>query len=184
MKLKIVTLGIIYILGAIYLVLPSPTTPDLTDSMRSDEAGDTWQHPDQKGFYTNKARAEVLSEMQNKFTVKINNFVIPSYRLNYRPEETADFVREQVASNYLEEIVYPLRDSLFVNGYEPRNAPVNRNIDPRYIPGIPYKDTYYFSKVTIRPVTSSVLGRLFIWTLIFPATYLCLLSLKKSLKDV
>jgi hypothetical protein len=183
MKIKILTVAVIYALGVIYFALPTPSTPDLSQSVRSDEAGDTWQHPEQKGFYTNKTRAEVISEMQNKFAVKINSFTLPSYRLNYRPEETADFVREQVASNYLEEIVYPLRDSLFVNGWEPKNAPVNRNIDPKYIPGVLFKQTYYLSKVTLRPATSSVWARLFVWTLIFPATCMVFKSLSKTLKD-
>lgn len=183
MKLKIFLAVLIYLLGVTYLVLPTPHTPNLSSAVRSDEAGDTWQHPDQKGFYTNMTRGEVLEEMQNKFALTLNGFTIPSYRLNYRPEESFQFVRDQVSSNYLEEIVYPMKDSLFVNGYEPKNAPVNRNIDPAYLPGILYKNTYYLSKVTLRPVTSSIPSRILIWTLIFPAAYLVVKSLEKTIKD-
>ncbi len=183
MKPKHFIIGLIYIIGVVYLVLPTPQTPDLSSAVRSDEAGDTWQHPDQKGFYTDMTRAQVIREMQSKFVTKIFNISIPSYRLNYRPEESFEYVRDQVPSNYLEEIVYPMKDSLFVNGWEPKNAPINRNIDPKYIPGNLFKENYYLSKVTLRPVSSPVYARLLIWTLIFPATYLVFKSLKKSLKD-
>lgn len=183
MKLKRIIIGIIFVLGVVYLCLPTPATPDLSIADRSDEPGDTWQHPEQKGFYTNMTRAQVLGEMQSKFVIKLNGFNLPSYRLNYRPEESYEFVRDQVPSNYLEEIVYPMRDSLFVNGWEPKNAPINRNIEPKLIPGILYKENYYLSKVTIRPQTSSVVARLLIWTLIFPATFLVYKSIEKTIKD-
>lgn len=183
MKIKYLILGLVYILGVVYLTLPTPATPDLSASVRSDEAGDTWQHPDQKGFYTDLTRSEVIGEMQRKFALKLESITLPSYRLNYRPEESFQFVRDQVSSNYLEEIVYPLRDSLFVNGWEPRNAPINRNVDPEHLPDNLYKGTYYLSKVTLRPVTSPVWARVLVWTLIFPASYLVWKSLKYSLKD-
>ena len=183
MKLKLVILGLIYLLGVVYLSLPTPSTPDLSLAVRSDEAGDTWQHPDQKGFYTDMTRQQVIGEMQSKFVTSISGISIPSYRLNYRPEESFQFVRDQVYSNYLEEIVYPLKDSLFVNGFEPINLPANRHIDPKDIRGVSFKGQYYLSKVTLRPVTSSVYARILIWTLIFPATFFVIKSLKKSLKD-
>jgi len=183
MKLKYLFAGVVYVLGIVYLTLPTPATPDLSNASRSDEPGDTWQHPDQKGFYTNQTRAQVIGEMQGKFAIIISGVTIPTYRLNYRPEETFEFVRDQVASNYLEEIVYPMRDSLFVNGWEPRNAPINRNVDPQHLPDILYKGTYYLSKVTLKPNTSAVWARLLVWTLIFPATSLVLLSLKKTFQN-
>lgn len=183
MKIKYFFIGIIYILGVIYLTLPTPATPDVSNAVRSDEPGDTWQHPDQKGFYTNSNRATVIGEMQKKFAIKLDGFTLPSYRLNYRPEEAFTFVRDQVSSYYLEEIVYPMRSSLFVNGWEPIHSPRYAGVPIKNIPMISFRGIPYISKITLRPVDSPVWARLLVWTLVFPASYIIFLSLKKSLKD-
>lgn len=181
-KLVLFLATVIFLIGCVYLASPTPPTPDLDNSVRSDEPGDTWQHPEQKGFYTDKARAEVMSEMRSKFSIKILGITIPSLVLNYRPEESQELVRDQLPSYYLEEIVYPFRDSLFVNGWEPKNSPRFRNYLPKDIPVVTYKDVNYLSKVTLRPVTSPVWVRIVIWALIFPAIYLIYISLKRSVK--
>ena len=183
MKLKYLIVGVIYLLGLVYLTLPSPIYPELTQAERSDEPGDTWQHPDQKGYYTNLTRAEVLSQLQTKFALKIFGFTIPSYRLNYRPEEAFSLVRDQLKSYYLEEIVYPFRESLFVNGWEPTNSPQYDVKDVNKVPDISFRGVPFLSKVTLKPTSSNMIFRVLIWTLLFPASYLVFLSLKKSLKN-
>lgn len=170
----------IYLIGIFYLSLPNAPYPDLSNSARSDEPGDTVQNPDQKAFYTNTHREEALSELQKGFDQKIFGITIPSYRLNYRPEETAEFVREQVKSSYLEEIIYPLRESLFVNGFEPQNYPRYANISPEKKPIIEFYNQPYYSKVTLRPVYSNLFARILVWTLIFPSVYFVYLSIKRS----
>lgn len=184
MKRKLFLAGIIYFLGLVYLTLPSPVYPELTQAERSDEPGDTWQHPDQKGYYTNLTRAEVIGQIQSKFTIKILGFSLPSYRLNYRPEEAFGLVRDQLKSYYLEEIVYPFRESLFVNGWEPTRSPLYKNRLPDEVPDLSFRGITYMSKVTLKPTYSNLYARIAIWTLIFPVTYLVFLSVKKSLKNV
>ncbi|EKD53126.1 MAG: hypothetical protein ACD_61C00145G0004 [uncultured bacterium] len=181
MKLKFIFISLIFLLGVIYLTAPSPVLPDLSDSARSDEEGDTWQHPDQKGFYSNLTRPEVLSDLQSKFVVRIGSFTVPSFRLIYRVEEAYELVRDQTKSNYLEEIIYPLRESMFVNGWEPKKAPQNAGLAPDEIPEISLHGVPYDAKITMRPVFSPVWARLLIWTLIFPATCLVFLSFKKTI---
>jgi len=183
MKKSLIIVGLIYLLGLIYLILPSPAYPDLENAKRSDEPGDTWQHPDQKGYYTNLTRAEVLEQIQSKFAIKFLGFTLPSYRLNYRPEEATSLVRDQLNSYYLEEIIYPFRESIFVNGWEPTNSPKYAN-NPNAKTDLYFQGTPYLSKVTLKPTNSNPLLRVVIWTLIFPVTYLVLISLKKSLKNV
>lgn len=173
----------VYILGIIYLLPSTPATPDLLPSTRSAEAGDTWQHPDQKGFYSDLHRQEVLSQMQSKYSFSVLGVTIPSFRLNYRPEEAYTMVRDQTASSYLEEIVYPLRDSLFVNGWEPENAPAYAHLSKEMVPKLLYEGKAYYGKVTLKPNNSSVFARIAIWTLIFPATFFVLKSFKKSFTD-
>lgn len=174
---------IIYILGLIYLLTPAKLLPTLANSGLSDEPGDTWQHPDQKGFYTNLSRSEVLADIQNKTKITIWGLAIPSFRLNYRPEEAGSLVRDQLKSNYLEEIVYPLHSSYFVNGWEPKKAPINPNRKNHVDMNLSLHGTPYDAKITLMPVTSKPVHRILIWTLIFPASFFVSKSLKMSLKD-
>ena len=88
------TILVIFFAGVIYLSLPTPALPDLRDSGRSDEPGDTWQNPDQKGFYSDLTRAEVLSDIQSKSLIKFFSWTIPPCRLNYPPEEAFPLVRD------------------------------------------------------------------------------------------
>jgi hypothetical protein len=74
---------------------------------------------------------------------------LPTYRLNYPPEEAQTIIREQTRSSYLEEIVHPLRESFYVNGYEPKESEDKISVD-----GQPYT-----SKVTVRYVRSNVAVR-------------------------
>ncbi len=175
---------IVYLLGFVYLTLPSPAFPELSRSGRSDEPGDTWQHPDQKGYYSNLSRSEVLKDIESQFHIKFMGIEIPNYRLNYRPEDAGDLVRDQLQSYYLEEIVIPFRESIFVNGWEPKNSPQYRLLPDKsksdlFLHGVPYD-----AKITLRPVNSPVWARLLIWTLLFPATYLVYLSFKKTLTSI
>ncbi len=172
---------LVYLLGIFYLIQPTPQTPDLYDSKRSDEPGDTWQNPDQKAFFTQKDRQNVLSELQSKFSINLGSFTIPSFRLNYRPEEAQELVRDQIFSYYLEEVVHPLRESLFINGWEPQNSPMfaskpEKERDRVIIDGIVYR-----AKVTIKPTFSSVVPRIFVWTMIFPLSWLVYKSTKNAL---
>lgn len=180
-KLFITFLGAIYLIGIGYLVLPSPTYPDLSRSTRSNEPGDTWQHPDQKGFYTDLSRSDVISEMRQKFTVYLFNLPLPQLVLNYPPENAQTLVRDQMKSNYLQEIIYPLRESLIVNGWEPENEP--KFVKTGILNGtmLSYEGRPYFSKVSLKPIYSPLIFRLLIWTIIFPATYLTFKSLKSSI---
>ncbi len=180
MKAKVLLIIEIFLLGVLYLILPSPKYPDLTNGARSDEPGDTWQHPDQKGYYSNDDRATVLSDIQSQFSLKLDGITIPSYRLNYRPEESYDYVRDQLQSYYLEEIIYPLRESIFVNGWEPKKAPKRFDPQAKAISDLSIHGIVYNAKITLRPVNSSTWARLLIWTLIFPSVYLVYLSFKKS----
>lgn len=180
MKKALLISILIYLLGVAYLVQPSPKYPDVSSGVRSDEPGDTWQNPDQKGFYTNEDRSSVLSDIQSQFAIKVWGYTIPTYRLNYPPEEAYTLVRDQLMSYYLEEIVYPLRESIFVNGWEPKKAPMFARVNPKDIPEISIHGVPYNAKITLKPVSSPVWARLFIWTMTFPSVWLVFGSLKKS----
>ncbi len=179
--LKKIFLFSIYLFGLIYLLTPAKPLPFLDNAVLSNEPGDTWQHPDQRGFYTNLNRYQVLKEIQNKFQITVLGIGIPSFRLNYRPEEAHELVRDQLKSYYLEEIVYPLHSSVFVNGWEPKKSPSNLNKLPKEISDISIYGVPYEAKITLKPLNSHPTSRILIWTTMFPLFYLVQNSLKKSL---
>lgn len=178
-KLIICSSILIYLAGLYYLTRPTPAFPSPNQSVRSDEPGDTWQHPDQAAFYTNRNnRQEILGELQKKFGQGILEKL--SYRLNYRPEESFEMVRDQLRAYYLEEIVHPFRESLYVNVWEPQASPLIEP-DDQGAQRMYFMKVYYPVKITLRPIYSSPWSRIMIWTLIFPSFYAVYLSLKKSL---
>jgi hypothetical protein len=184
------SLLIIYVTGLVYLSLPSPKIPSIPHSFKSDEPGDTIQHPDQPAYYTNLSRNDVLKYLQSQFSLQLNNLKLPSYRLNYRPEDSTQYVREQLLTYYLEEIVYPLRESLFVNGWNPRLSPISAaNFEKQYDRWAMIREgREYQSRITLRAYYSPLWIRLFVWTSLFPLSYLLwrqttltVIDLKKSL---
>lgn len=178
---KKIFLFVIYFLGFNYLLTPAKPLPFLDNAVLSNEPGDTWQHPDQRGFYTNLNRYQVLNEIQNKLQFSVFGLNIPSYRLNYRPEEAHELVRDQLKSYYLEEIVYPLHSSVFVNGWEPKKSPANANKSLKEFSDLSIYGVPYEAKITLMPLESYPASRILIWTSLFPLFYLVKNSLKKSL---
>lgn len=191
-KLLLLPVLLVYLLGLIYLWPASPAAPDLPNALRSDEPGDTWQNPTQKAFFTDMKRSEAMSFYQNDYVLKIGSLSLPVLRLNYRPEDTAVYVRRHIDTFWLEEIVHPLRESLFISGWTPKDAALHANPDisedelNRRV--IVIGDQIFETKITLRWYESSRLPRLLVWTLIFPLTYLVfgqffanLLVVKKNL---
>lgn len=176
------SLLIVYLMGVIYLVQPIPPLSVLEKATLSNEEGDTWQNPDQRGYYTNLTRSQVLNQIQTKSQIKIFGWTVPNYRLNYRPEEAHELIRDQLKSNYMEEIVYPLRSSIFVNGWEPKKSPFYANKPEKEIPDISIYGVPYEAKITLKPNNSTAIARLLIWTTIFPLSFLVYLSTKKSIQ--
>jgi len=115
---------VIYILFSftflIYLLLPNPVFPQsLPDAIQSNEPADM-ETPLRRGYFTNLNRDEVLKFYQDQFQKSsLMGLPLPTYRLNYPPEEAQTIIRDQARSSFLEEIVHPFRESIFINGFEP-----------------------------------------------------------------
>lgn len=102
------------ILFLAYLALPAPTFPKtLWDFVTSDQPADK-ESPLRRGYYTNLTRDQLMSHYIREFGWGLT--------LNYPPEEAKTLIRDQTKSTFLEEIVHPFRESLFVNGYEPKQS--------------------------------------------------------------
>lgn len=136
-----------------YILLPNPSFPaPLRDSLQSQEPADT-ETPLRRAYFTDATRVEVLYYYQKSLQKDdFFNFTLPTYRLNYPPEEAQVLIRDQTRSTFLEEIVHPFRGSLFVNGFEPKE-----NKDNIFVGGKKWNQ-----KITLRMVYSNLLARLFL----------------------
>lgn len=127
-KLGKILIGLFFALWGIYLLLPPPAIlPPLPESLKSIEPGDTVQIPGISAYYTNLSRQEVISFYQENFSRStFLKIPLPTYRLNHPPEFARTLIRSTQQSSYIEEIVHPLRESLYVNGFEWENDPFTK----------------------------------------------------------
>lgn len=176
----------LYAAGLIYLSLPDPKVAHPPNTYLSQEPGDTWQNPGQTAYYTDESRQQVLNFQQSDFSIKFLNFTLPSYRLNYRPEDTATYIRPHILAYYLEEIIHPFRESLFVGGWTPKLSPISSQLyQVQYDRWALIREGHeYQSRITLRPYYSPLWVRYLIFTAIFPLTYFVFLQLFSSLKQL
>ncbi len=182
MKLIKVSLSILFLVGLIYLLVPGPNSitqlPQLPNSLKSKEPGDTFQNPNNSAYFSKYYRSFVTSYYKSAFE-KLNGFnnFLPSVKLNHPPEEAFQYIRDQQQSTYLEEFLYPFRDSLYVNGYEP----YNQKGKPFY-PGINriiVNGKYFDTKTTLRLYHSKEQNRVIVYILMWVGI-LALLKLSKK----
>lgn len=168
-KLKVVLLAI-FILGLIYVSVPGPTSiddfPAVPNSTKSNLDGDTWQNPNLVAYFSNFRRDFITQFYKNKFAqMYVWGFIIPPIRINHPPEYAYQYIRDQQESTFLEEYVYPLRSSIFVNGYEPAvENEMNKKIHSFVGDHINYEERYYESKNTLRFYPSNIVVRLLVYT--------------------
>lgn len=137
-----------------YLILPGPNFPNPPeDAQISNEPADT-ESPLRRAYFTNATREEVMKHYKNEFGW--------GYRLNYPPEESQTIIRDQARSTFLEEVVHPFRESVFVNGFEPKEAK-----DAVVIDTIQWRQ-----KITVRFVPSSLAVRLFVGVFTLVMTFI------------
>lgn len=177
----------IFILGLTYLIWPGPASindfPPLPDSLRSDEPGDTWENPNNAAYFSDLRRPEVVKYYKDKFSyLNIFGFKIPPLRSNHPPEEAFTYIRDQQQSTYLEQYSYPLRDALFINGFEPfdeKGKPWREGATTLY----PHEIDFYDSKTTIRYYGSSVSSRVVVYILIWVSMILLYKITKKAVSE-
>lgn len=161
--LKIVLI-ILSILFLIYMLLPGSGSiadfPALPDSIKSNLEGDTIQVPNVSAYFSNNYRDFVIPYYYESYK-EGTSVPFGPVRLNYPPEFAFTAIKDQTQSTYLEEFVYPLKDSLFVNGLEP----VEKNGNPRYVGGGRFEIDGRFidTKVTLRFYPSSIPVRILVW---------------------
>lgn len=138
-----------FIVLLVYVFPKSPEFPISPDgSVQSYEPADV-ETELRRGYYTNLSRAEVIAHYEKGFN---RGFNVYTPRLNYPPEDAPVLIRDQTKSTYLEEIVHPLRESLYINGFEPKTEEYAQY----------YKGIRYNQKIIVRYVPSSVLTRVIV----------------------
>lgn len=175
---------IIFLAGLFYLGLPSPRSVDdfspLPGSLKSDEPGDTYQNLGAAAFFSNLRRDYVARFYKDNLqSLSIKYF--PPIRLNHPPELANQYIRDQQLTTFLEEYTYPLRESIFINGYEPfdeSGKPFHRGIT-----NIVVGNTFYDSKTTIKYYASEVYVRIITYLGIWVCSILIFKLFKKSLKE-
>lgn len=182
---------VLFILGLIYVLLPGPASirnfAPLPDSTKSDLSGDTWQNPNNVAYFSNFDRKFITKFYRNNFAkMHLFGFFLPPIRLNHPPEKAYQYIRDQQESSFLEEYLYPLRESIYVNGYEPAvvNRMNKRDEEVGFVGNHSwFKDVPYNSKTTLRYYPSSVFARI----LVYFSIWICAMALwkltKKALKE-
>jgi len=129
-----------------YLALPGigfPSPPP--GALESREPADI-EDTNRRAYFTNLTRSEVITHYERELSG------LPILKFNYPPEEAQSIIRDQTRSTYLEEIAHPFRESIFINGFEPRE-----DKDRIYV-----AETEFAQKVTVRYVPSNPIYRIFV----------------------
>ncbi len=148
--MKIIVKYVYFIFSLIfllYLLLPNPNFPEASrDALQSNEPADT-ETPLRRAYFTNYSREEVVKHYLEQFSKNsFKNLPLITYRLNYPPEEAQSIIRDQTRSTFLEEIVHPFRESLYINGFEPKDEK-----DAIFIAG-----KFWRQKIIVRYVPSNL----------------------------
>ncbi len=132
---------VFFITLSVYVYPASPEFPKPPEgAVQSNEPADV-ESPYRRGYYTNLSRAEVLTHYEKEF----NQGFYYAPRLNYPPEEAPALIRDQTKSTFLEEITHPLRESIYINGFEPKEEQY-----AQFFEGVRYKQ-----KIIVRYVPSN-----------------------------
>ena len=158
----------------IYVIIPAPQFPiPPSDSIQSNEPADS-ETPLRRAYFTNFTREEVMKHYKDQFSKPLLfGISLPTYSFNYPPEESQTIIRDQTRSTFLEEIVHPFRESIYINGFEPKNQK-----DAIFIEGRSWRQ-----KLIVKYVGSLILVRVVIVLLTAIFTWIIIAELKKFIKE-
>lgn len=144
-KIYLLFVSMLLLVLTIYLFLPEPKYPaPPPNAVQSVEDADS-EDPLRRAYFTNYTREQVMDHYRNQFRYRPLTL-----GLNYPPEDGQTLIRDQTRSTYLEELVHPLRESLYINGFTARVAKDD----------IWYKGVHYQAKITVKYVPTSIYIRL------------------------
>lgn len=181
---------IMFILVLVYILVPGPDSisdfPPIPDSLKSKEPGDTYQVSDIAAYFSDYDRAKITDYYKNAYR-KIFPFgkFLPPISLNHPPGLARQVVRNEQTGTFLEEYVYPLRGSIFINGYEPWVENEMKKKEHGFIGDhIHINGRYFISKTTLRFYPADFLGRLVVYLGIWVSAFALFAVGKKTFKEV
>lgn len=147
----------LFIIGLVYILTSGPSSiddfPPLPNSLKSDEPGDTVQVPNVAAYFSDYDRPQITKFYKEAYQASFffGRF-IPAITLNYPPISAYQYVRDLLQlSTFLEEYVYPLKGSVFVNGYEQHVMRQIRGLPPKTEGDLmQIKGQFFKSKTTLR----------------------------------
>jgi len=162
------------LLFVIYIVLPTNGFPEPPpDSIQSQEPADT-ETALRRAYFTNFNRAEVMDYYAQQFA-KMSLFgfsvSIPGIRLNYPPEDSQTLIRDQTRTSFLEELVHPLRESVYINGFVPTQPKDD----------IWYEGKHFTQKIIIKYSYTGLIVRLAVTLAALTAFYFVTIQFCKTL---
>lgn len=147
----------LFIIGLVYILTPGPSSiddfPPIPNSLKSDEPGDTVQVPNVAAYFSDLDRTAITRFYRDEYRKKfIFGWLFPPVTLNYPPKAAYQYVRDLLQlSTFLEEYVFPLKGSIFVNGYEQAVMRKIKGLPPKEGPDkMQIKGQFFNSKTTIR----------------------------------
>ncbi len=147
-----------------YMIWPGPGKISdfnpLPSSAKSTLEGDTIQIPNVAGYFSDKFRDFVVPFYLENYQQN-THLPFPPIRLNHPPEYSWEVIKKHTETTYLEELVYPLRDSLYVNGYEifrPDGSAIFYSV-----PKLEEAGREWPTKHTLRFYTSNIGIRIIVW---------------------
>lgn len=161
--MKRIYLGFCLILF-IYMLWPTPSKisdfSPLPNSVKSQLDGDVWQVPNVAGYFSDNYRDFVIPFYFSNYWNRAR-LPFPPLKLNHAPEFSWKAIKKHTDSTYLEELVYPLKGSLFINGMEP----FNEDKTPKFWGSTQFSadERSWYTKATLRFYPSSFLVRLVVW---------------------
>ncbi len=160
-----ITLLVFYLLGVFYLILPEPVIPNLEPALKSQEPGDTVQIPGVWAYYTDLSRQEAVDFYRKAFSHSpFLKIPLLTYRLNHPPEYAKETIIDTHKNNFYEELVHPLRESLFISGWIPSEDKAYLAKSKKPITEFLVEGQKFSAKITLYHVQSSLWARLLIWT--------------------
>ena len=106
-------------------------------------------------YYTHLTRADITGFYQSLWRQPLVNLIIP-------PEDAPVVIRDQARSSWIEELIHPLKDSLYINGFYPVKPTEQINLAGQHWEG----------KITIHYIPSHPVTRLTVLLLVAVSGYL------------
>lgn len=152
------------VLLLIYMLWPGPSKISqfrtLPDSAKSTLSGDTTQFSNITAYFSNHFRDFVTNFYYKNFW-EVSHLPFPPLKLNHPPEYAWIAINVNVDSTYLEEYIYPLRDSLFVNGFETHQD--DGSLIFVGAPALEEANKIWYSKTTLRFYSSNFMAKIIVW---------------------